>query len=282
MENDFGTDHNEDIENDEDFGTDIESDELSDLDDVENEDDIMDDFEDADDMDEADMVEDEAIDLESGSVSVKVGDSVVNISMDAFSEEDEDNGDYDDGDADELDDAFDDAELDEDFEVDDNMEFDSEEEEKLEESAQASVGTDSSKTNHAETMDQSQKNAKGGALNSTPSSEKSESKPAEDIATALKNVSADLDDISSRDIDNKGKHMTDSQPAESQDASLKNVKGDLDGEEEDDSVNSTKNDGKQTSDVLKGITYEGFAKKADDLFNESFDSQFRNSGKAKK
>ena len=281
MENSFGADHNEELENQEDFSSDIENNNVEDLDMLENEDDIMDDFDDAGSMDENDMDAEDAIDLTDGDVQVKIGDQVISISIDDAMEED--NGEYSNEDADELDNAFDDSEDVDDLDLDEEgEEEEDEEDETLEESAQPAAKNDPDKTAHAETMDQSQKNAKGGALKQNGPSGKSESKPVEDTATALKNAAADLDEISGRDIDYKGKHGTESQPAESQDKAMKNAKGHLEGEEHDDTVNSTKNDGKQTSTVLKGVTYESFMSDADRIFNESFDKSFRDAGKAKK
>lgn len=272
MENDFGTDNNEELENMEDFGSELEGSEMEDMDMIEDQDDDMDEFEDSDSMDEEDMEKD---DLAStlGDIADSITDLIDEIEGGDYDDE-EDTGDYDEEDMEELDDSFE--------EVEDLDLEEGDEEEEVTESAQAAAKNDTDKTNHAETLDQAQKNAKGGALKQNGPSGKSESKPVEDLSAVLKNAAAHLDEISGRDIEYKGKHGTESQPAESQDQAMKNAKGHLEGEEHDDTVNSTKNDGKQTSTSLKGVTYESFMSDADRLFNEAFDNSFREAGKSKK
>jgi hypothetical protein len=237
--------------------------------------DTIDEFSDADEFDTADMEAEEVIEVDDeGAVDLKVGDKIVTIS----SEDAEDNSEEE-----EYDDAADAGE-----DMEEMGELEDGSIESYMEGFVKSLG-DGPAQSPVHNIDQA-KQHQPAKHNSNGKNDENNSSPVESEEDARQH--AQTEKASKRDIDESPKG-----PAVKKDKAqspVHDIKGARqhsmgqgmvdDMPQDDGQVSSVKNDGKQTHEKIapKHLSYEGFMAKADGLFTETFDQNFRKAGKKKK
>ena len=245
-------------------------------------------FASVDELDTEGTEEIDTVDLEDVG-SLKVGDKVLNVTVEDAVEDDETEEEFDEGleDMEELEDE--EAGLDT-----SEFEEDEEDEEDFDTFVEGFVGAAiKSPEKPADTLKGARKHLKKPASAGGKAHDDSESKPTDSIegARAKSKGAGYVDDSDKgRDIDKKDSAVKKDKaqsPAESMKHARANSKGaGWVGDEpvDDGQENSTKNDGKQTSKPVESglICYESFISKSQRIFDESFDSHYREVGRKKK